>query len=165
MEISFHTHLDSNIVIATEFCTWHDSCAVVACAKMCCNLMASNGITAKRSFHRIWIAGKIVSETGGLTVSLDSPNDGLCKTTPNDHWKAVRLRQSRLVFRPTNHKMLMAANKRPTAYWQPYFLQARTLRLPCHGVKCQLPISMWHLVLWLIFKWVSVVWRKDGVAV
>ena len=58
MEISFHSHLESNRVIATKFCTWHDSCAVVACAKMCSDLMASNGITARRSFHRIWIAGK-----------------------------------------------------------------------------------------------------------
>ena len=43
-------------MIATKFCTWHYSCAVVACAKICCDLMANNGITA--SFHRIWIAGK-----------------------------------------------------------------------------------------------------------
>ena len=53
MEISFHSHLDSNTVIATKFCTWHGSCAVVACAKICCDLMASNGITVRRSFHRI----------------------------------------------------------------------------------------------------------------
>ena len=58
MEISFHSHLDSNAVIATKFCTWHDSCAVVACTKICCDLMASNGFTARRIFHRIWIAGK-----------------------------------------------------------------------------------------------------------
>ena len=32
MRISFHSHLDSNIVIATKFCTCHDSTAVVACA-------------------------------------------------------------------------------------------------------------------------------------
>ena len=55
----FYSHLDSNAVIATQFCTWHDSCAVVACAKMCCNLIASSGITARRSFHRIWNEGKI----------------------------------------------------------------------------------------------------------
>ena len=36
----------------------HDSCAVVACAKICCDLMASNGVMARRSFHRIWIAGR-----------------------------------------------------------------------------------------------------------
>ena len=58
MEISFHSHLDSNTVIATKLCTWHDSCAVVACAKICCDLMASNGIMARQSLHRIWIAGK-----------------------------------------------------------------------------------------------------------
>ena len=34
---------------------WH----VVACAKNCCDLMSSNWITARRSFHRIWIASQI----------------------------------------------------------------------------------------------------------
>ena len=58
MEISLHSHLESNRVIATTFCTWHDSCAVVACAKICRDLMARNGITGRRSFHRIWIVGK-----------------------------------------------------------------------------------------------------------
>ena len=53
MEISFYSHLDSITVIATKFCTWHDSCAVVACAKICCDLMASNGVIARRSFYRI----------------------------------------------------------------------------------------------------------------
>ena len=52
MEISFLSHLDSNRVIATKYCTWHDSCAI------CCDLMAGNGIMARRNFHRIWIAGK-----------------------------------------------------------------------------------------------------------
>ena len=59
MEISFHSHLDSNTVIATKFCTWHDSCAVVACAK---KLLRSDGQQrnyGKAKFlHRIWIAGK-----------------------------------------------------------------------------------------------------------
>ena len=58
MEITFHSHLDSYPMIATKFCTWHDSCAVVACAKFCCDLMASKGITASRNFHWIWIADK-----------------------------------------------------------------------------------------------------------
>ena len=35
------------------FCTWYDSCALVTCAKLCCDLMASNGITLKRNYHRI----------------------------------------------------------------------------------------------------------------
>ena len=48
MEILFHSHLDSNRVIATKVRTWHDSCAVVACVNFCCDLMASNEITARR---------------------------------------------------------------------------------------------------------------------
>ena len=68
MEISFHSHLDSNTVIATKFCTWHDSCAVVTFAEICCDLMASNGIMASLSFHRIWMAGKktLVKRTPGV---------------------------------------------------------------------------------------------------
>ena len=58
MGISIRSHLYSNAVIAAKFCTWHDSCAVVACAKICCDPMASNRVMARRSFHRIWIAGK-----------------------------------------------------------------------------------------------------------
>ena len=57
-EISLHSHLDSNTVIATKFYTWYGSCAVVACANICCDLMASNGAMTRPSFLRIWIAGK-----------------------------------------------------------------------------------------------------------
>ena len=65
MEISFHSHVNSNTMITTKFCTWHDSCAVVACAKNCCDLMASNRITARWSFVSNLNCGqKIVSETG-----------------------------------------------------------------------------------------------------
>ena len=71
MEISFHSHFDSNTVIATKFCTWHDSCAVVACAKNCCDLMASNGVMTRRNFHRIWVAGKktLVKRAPGSCVT------------------------------------------------------------------------------------------------
>ena len=66
----FHSHLDSNTVIATKFCTWHDSCAVVACAKICCDLMASNGVMARPSFHRIQIAGKKTLVKGAPVLIL-----------------------------------------------------------------------------------------------
>ena len=50
-------------MIATKFCTWHDSCAVVACAKVCSNNVALNGITTK------WIVPEIliVSEKSLVT--------------------------------------------------------------------------------------------------
>ena len=37
---------------------WWDSCAVVTCAKICCDLMAGNEITARLIYHRIWITSK-----------------------------------------------------------------------------------------------------------
>ena len=55
MEISFCSHPNTNKVIATIFGTWHDSWAVVACAKFCCDVVISNWIRAKWNFHRIWI--------------------------------------------------------------------------------------------------------------
>ena len=58
MEILFHSPLASNTMMATTFCMWHNNCAVVACAKICCNLMANYGIAARRNFHQIWIADK-----------------------------------------------------------------------------------------------------------
>ena len=56
MAISFYSHFDFNTAIATKFCTWHDSCAVVACPKTCCDLMTNNGNTTRQNSHRIWIA-------------------------------------------------------------------------------------------------------------
>ena len=55
MEISFCSHPNNDIVIATIFGTWHDSWAVVACAKFCRDMITSNWIKAKWNFHRIWI--------------------------------------------------------------------------------------------------------------
>ena len=55
MEISFCSHPSTNKVIATKFGTWHDSLAVVACAKFCCDMINCNWIRAKWIFHRIWI--------------------------------------------------------------------------------------------------------------
>ena len=53
-ENSFNSHLDSYTVITTKLCTWHDSSAVARCAKICCDLMTSNGITTRRIFHKIF---------------------------------------------------------------------------------------------------------------
>ena len=39
MAISFHYNPHCNEVITTKICTCHDSCAVVACAKICSDLM------------------------------------------------------------------------------------------------------------------------------
>ena len=36
-----------------EFCTWHDSCAVMACAKLCSVMIPYNGVTLIPLFHQI----------------------------------------------------------------------------------------------------------------
>ena len=41
--------------IASNFCTCHNSTAVVACAKFCSNHFIKNWMRAKQNFHRIWI--------------------------------------------------------------------------------------------------------------
>ena len=58
MQISFGSQPSSKEVIATKFCTWHDSYAVVACAKCCCDMITTNWITAKWILHWIWIVIK-----------------------------------------------------------------------------------------------------------
>ena len=49
---SLYTHPNSNIAIGTKFCTCRGS---VACAKVCCDTIAKEEITATRNFCWIWI--------------------------------------------------------------------------------------------------------------
>ena len=86
MEISFHSHLDSDTVITTKFCTWHDSCAVVACAKSCCDLYGQQRTYGKATFPSNLNCGqKTVSETGPRARDFDE-----CR------WQLCRLPQCRL---------------------------------------------------------------------
>ena len=55
MKISFYAHPLCNAVIAMKFCTWHDSCAIVACAKFCNDTKPIYGVTLKPNCPRIWI--------------------------------------------------------------------------------------------------------------
>ena len=73
MEISFCSHPNTKKVIATIFGTWHDSWAVVACAKFCRDIIISNWIRAKWNFHRIWIVMEksLVKWVPGLKPDLN----------------------------------------------------------------------------------------------
>ena len=55
MEISFCSFPNCSEVMAMKFCTWHDSCAVVTCAKFCSNMIAQSRVTLKPVSHQIWI--------------------------------------------------------------------------------------------------------------
>ena len=68
MEISFSSHLNCSKVIAIKFCTWHDSCAVVASEKFCRNMTPYNGVTLKPIFHRICIMMENHSWNGPLML-------------------------------------------------------------------------------------------------
>ena len=51
----FCSHSSCRKVITRKFCTCHDSCAVLACAKFCSVMILScYGITLKSIFHWIW---------------------------------------------------------------------------------------------------------------
>ena len=43
-------------LVATNFCTCHDSTAVVSCTKFCSDHCIRIEVSVKRNFHRIWIA-------------------------------------------------------------------------------------------------------------
>ena len=58
MDISACSHPNLNQGIATKFCTWHDSIAVVSCAKFCSYHATMDLITTKWNFYRIWIASE-----------------------------------------------------------------------------------------------------------
>ena len=55
MEMSFCSHRRCGKMIATKFYTWHDSKAVVPCAKFRSDVTTYSGVTHKPIFHRIWI--------------------------------------------------------------------------------------------------------------
>ena len=47
--------------IGTKCCSWHESYAVVACAKFCCDFVSSRGMTVMWTCRRIWITGENMS--------------------------------------------------------------------------------------------------------
>ena len=65
-------HINFNIVISTKLC----SCAVMACWKKCCDLMASNRITASQNSYRIWVtSGKYFVKRPRMNISSNFPTN------------------------------------------------------------------------------------------
>ena len=56
-EISLSSHPSCRKVIIMKFCTWHNSCAVMACAKICSDMTPYDEVTLKKkaTVHWIWI--------------------------------------------------------------------------------------------------------------
>ena len=55
MEILFSSHPRCSEEITMKFCTLHDSCTVVACAKFWSDMIPCNGVIQKLIFHLTWI--------------------------------------------------------------------------------------------------------------
>ena len=67
MENSFCCNSNFWYQITTKFCAWHDSTAVMSCAKVCIDHIFRIRMRAKWNFHLIFIFdGNIVSEMGSL---------------------------------------------------------------------------------------------------
>ena len=76
MEIPFCFFPDLNPLITTKFCTCHDSCAVMACAKFCSDQVTRNGLLPKQISSNWTILANIICEMGQgakyvLTVMTD----------------------------------------------------------------------------------------------
>ena len=82
IKISFCSHPCCSEVIAMKFCTWHDSCAVMPCAKFSSDTMPYNGVKLKPIFHQMmeklfvkWAPGTQEGRGANLDVSV-LPNSG-----------------------------------------------------------------------------------------
>ena len=82
--------------IATNFCTCHDSTAVVPCTKFCSDHCIGIEMRAKRNFHRIWIAmEKPLVKRGPVT---QAPNALQSDTNPTDlYWQSSSYQRVRSV--------------------------------------------------------------------
>ena len=64
METSFCSHPTCGEVITMQFCTWHDSYAVMACAKFYSDMIPYNGITLKQFSIKFELRWKSCSWNG-----------------------------------------------------------------------------------------------------
>ena len=59
---------NSDTLIATKFCKWHDSSAAMVCTHNCVYLSFMTGITVKGNFIRFELQAKILSEMGPVSL-------------------------------------------------------------------------------------------------
>ena len=98
--------------IATNFCTCHDSTAVVPCTKFCSDHCIRIEMRVKRNFHRILIAmEKTVKRGLGGYLKLHSLQ-----------WRHVRIKASQITNNSTVQKFVHANNRRNinVPHYQPF---------------------------------------------
>ena len=117
MEISPCCNSTACHQIATNFCTCHDSTAVVPRTKFCCDHWVRIDVSVKRNFDRIWIAAEnplvkcaqLYSETSGRTQPLVSHPEGIADISHfhNSQWP----------FRASVLKVLGSGNLKSITTW------------------------------------------------
>ena len=72
LSLKFMDHLFTMVKVFTiKFCTWHDSCAIMSCAKMCMGVLTRKWV--KDNFHTKFIySRKNICETGPCQSSQGS---------------------------------------------------------------------------------------------
>ena len=124
-------------VIATKFCTWHDSYAVVSCAKICCNVIVKNGLIAKCYFPHI------------LSVPVKS-----LVPCSQDISSAVFMAHSSVIF-PARWLLNAPDDPRPKCHW---YHHPRPICLSGNGVIRNCWLSSLKCWLYILKKCTRISW-------
>ena len=84
--ILFFSPLNSNRVVTTIFCIWHNNTVLVPYENICSNLNDKHGISTNWNFHKIWnLAWKIISKMVPWT-GMDLSIIAVCTVTNKHYW-------------------------------------------------------------------------------
>ena len=130
------------MVITTKFCTWHDSQAVMACAKICCNLTTKNWITVNWNFYQIQIGHEKSSMTRALVMESNLHVISWVGTIEIPHQRGFCFidRNSSYVNRSADQKWEIRC----------YTTQERLLKAHWHVVTNE-PAKYAHLLMYIHF--------------
>ena len=111
--------------IATNFCTCHDSTAVVPCTKLCSDRCVRIEVRVKRNSHRIWFAMQkpLVKRPPGWCPGPDSRNDPLAigSDTILWSWSADRIPQTPITIGSSDRENTKPNSLLPIESWHKSF--------------------------------------------
>ena len=104
-------------MIDKKFCTWHDSCAVVACANCLSDMTLYNGIIPKPDIHRIcegtnWISVRCL-DVGQQAITWANDDPCLCRPPARFLTKIGMLTRGVVCDVGLNKQL----NKQPSCRW------------------------------------------------
>ena len=159
-------------MITTPFCTCHDSCSVMACAKWCCDVITRNGVMVKKIFMEFdlwwqklivkWLHGRfmiVLKWEIGCSIIGDI-NDHLWsyrKTILCSQWRnmsnIMKYRQAPYIMRfmlPFELIYSQYALIHAPAWWSGNWLNHSSLNWHQHIISQR---TTSRLILWLLMLW------------